>query len=136
VTRFFDTNILVYAYTNDPRKTVSRRLMSEVPAIGGCISVQILNELTNVFMRKLKMPWHDIERAIVGVRHIFGSISPITEATHASAFGLCRDHSLSIYDALIVSSALETGCTQLLSEDMQPGCKFGNLTIVNPFLEL
>jgi len=39
-----------------------------------------------------------------------------------------------IYDALIVASALEAGCTTLVSEDMQDGRVIdGRLTIRNPF---
>jgi predicted nucleic acid-binding protein len=39
------------------------------------------------------------------------------------------------YDALIVASALEAGCTTLLSEDIQDGRVIdGRLTIRNPFM--
>lgn len=38
------------------------------------------------------------------------------------------------YDSLIVASALESECTILYSEDMQPGLVIENqLKIVNPF---
>jgi len=40
-----------------------------------------------------------------------------------------------IFDAIIVASALESGCQVLYSEDMQHNMKInGQLTIVNPFL--
>ncbi len=43
-------------------------------------------------------------------------------------------HGFSFYDALIVASALEAGCTTLLSEDMQDGLVVeGRLTLRNPF---
>lgn len=43
-----------------------------------------------------------------------------------------RKAGLSFWDALIVQAALEGGCRTLLSEDMQHGCRFGELTIENP----
>lgn len=58
---------------------------------------------------------------------------PITSDTHASAIAIARDHGLSFFDALIVSSALEAGCDRLYSEDLQDGRRFPGLTIVNPF---
>jgi len=42
---------------------------------------------------------------------------------------------LSFYDALIVASAIETGCDILYTEDMQHGRAIGGLAIVNPFFE-
>jgi predicted nucleic acid-binding protein len=134
VTRFFDTNILVYAYSDDPRAAIARALLSEVTTYGGAASVQILNELANVLLRKFKLPWDEVDRAIANARRIFGLVFPITEATHEVAMGISRQHGLSVYDALVVASALEAGCDQLLSEDLQHGQRFGALTIVNPFV--
>ena len=37
------------------------------------------------------------------------------------------------WDALIVAAAEAAGCAYLLSEDFQPGHKFGDVTVVNPF---
>ena len=39
----------------------------------------------------------------------------------------------SIYDGLIVASALEAGCGVLYTEDMQHGQKIEELVINNPF---
>ncbi|HYQ91954.1 MAG TPA: PIN domain-containing protein, partial [Candidatus Competibacteraceae bacterium] len=44
-------------------------------------------------------------------------------------------YGFSFYDALIVASALEAGCTCLYSEDMQHGQYLEGLTIENPFKE-
>jgi predicted nucleic acid-binding protein len=48
---------------------------------------------------------------------------------------VARDHTLPLYDALIVASATEAGCDTLFSEDMQHSRAIGGLAIVNPFLE-
>jgi predicted nucleic acid-binding protein len=42
---------------------------------------------------------------------------------------------ISYWDGLIVAAAEELECPWLLSEDFQTGRKFGNLTVVNPFLK-
>jgi len=127
---FLDTNVLVYAVTNDPRST---RAISVIDA-GGVISAQVLNEFTNVLRRKFQRGWPDIEIALGHLRGALEPALPLTIETHAAAVELARDHGLSFYDALIVASARAAGCTTLLSEDMQHGRSFDGVTILNPFL--
>ncbi|MCZ7673412.1 MAG: hypothetical protein M5U34_42995 [Chloroflexi bacterium] len=40
----------------------------------------------------------------------------------------------SFYDTLVVTAAIESGCSILLSEDMQDGRIIQGLTIINPFV--
>ena len=129
---FLDTNILVYAaLSDDPRRPTAERLL----AAGGTISVQVLNEFANVARGKLKWPWPDIEAMLALVRGRSAQVRDISVSTHEGALALARDHGLSIYDALIVVSAIEAGCDTLYTEDMQHGRTIGELAIVNPFLE-
>lgn len=127
---FFDTNVLIYAVSDDSRRASADRILRD----GGAISVQVLNEFTNVCRNKLRLDWARVEEALARFREIFEAIAPLTVATHAAAVALARDHGLAFYDALIVAAALEVGCQTLYSEDMQHHRKFGDLTIVNPFL--
>jgi predicted nucleic acid-binding protein len=131
VKRFFDTNILVYAFLDIDKRDKAIAVLAE----GGRISVQVLNEFTNVARQKRQRPWPEIEAAITVIREWFPDIVPLTEQTHARALALARDHGLSFYDALIVAAAQEAGCDTLFTEDMQHGRKFGSLNIVNPFIE-
>ena len=128
---FFDTNILVYAYSTDIRR---QRALTTI-ASGGVISAQVLNEFTNVLRKKQKQDWPVIEAALNSVRFRFTDILPLTVDTHAGALGLAREHGLAFYDALIVAAATEAGCDVLYSEDMQHGRVIADLTIRNPFIE-
>jgi predicted nucleic acid-binding protein len=130
VSVFFDTNILIYAYSTDIRR---QRALTTI-ASGGVISAQVLNEFTSVLRGKQKQDWAIIEAAVQSVRFRFPDIVPLTADTHAVALGLARDHSLAFYDALIVAAAAEAGCDVLYSEDLQHGRSIGGLSIVNPFL--
>ena len=127
---FFDTNVLIYAVSDDPRRASADRILRD----GGTISVQVLNEFTNVCRKKLRLDWPRVEEALARFYEIFEAIVPLDLATHSAAVALARDHGLAFYDALIVAAALEAGCQTLYSEDMQHHRKFGDLVIVNPFL--
>jgi predicted nucleic acid-binding protein len=42
-------------------------------------------------------------------------------------------HTISIWDALILQAARQSGCERLLTEDLQAGAVIGGVRIVNPF---
>jgi predicted nucleic acid-binding protein len=130
VKAFFDTNILVYTATSDAKKQQALDCIRR----GGLVSVQVLNEFVHVARRKLRHDWPQIERALGLFRASLNGVVPLTLDTHSSAVILARDHGLAFYDALIVASAIETGCDTLFSEDLQHGRRFGSLVVVNPFL--
>lgn len=115
--RFIDTNVLVYLASADARKAeIARRELE----MGGMISVQVLNELANVARRKMKLTWPETYEFLALVRDYL-RVKPLTTDTHDLGMSLAAKHSLSLYDSLIVASALLAGCDTLLSEDMQDG---------------
>ena len=127
---FFDTNVLVYIASSDPVKADrAESLIGD----GGVISVQVLNELTNVVRRKMRLAWTDT-RCFLSVLRGLLTVQPITIETHLTGLALAERYNLSTYDAMIVASALHAGCDTLWSEDMQSGMEFEEgLRIVNPF---
>jgi predicted nucleic acid-binding protein len=50
-----------------------------------------------------------------------------------AATDLATDHRLSIWDAVILSAAADSGCRLLLSEDLQDGFTWQGVTVANPF---
>jgi len=127
---FFDTNVLLYLLSADVAKADRSE---ELIALGGTISVQVLNEFVAVVSRKLRMPWSEIRAVLAQIRAIC-AVEPITIKTHERAVQISERYGLSIYDALIVSAALLAGCRTLYSEDMQSGQVIeGQLRIQNPF---
>jgi predicted nucleic acid-binding protein len=130
VSAFFDTNILVYAQQTGPKATTAQDLIDK----GGTISVQVLNELANVLQKKLGRSWDDVELLLDDADNALGPALPLTAQTNRTALALARQHGLSFYDALIISSAIEAGCDTLFSEDLQHGRRFDSLAVVNPFL--
>jgi predicted nucleic acid-binding protein len=128
---FFDTNVLVYAIAeNDPRKLRARELL----AIGGTISVQVLDEFVAVVRRKVKIPWDDVRAILQWIRLLCPEVAMLTIETHEKAVKIAEQHGYRIYDSLIIASALEAKCGMLYSEDLRDGQVVdGRVTIQNPF---
>jgi len=121
VTRFIDTNILLYLLSTDTAKA-SRA--EEVVRSGG---------MANVMRRKLSMPWCEINEVLTLVRSMC-PCEPLTLEIHERGLLMAERYGLSIYDGLIVAVALVSQCETLYSEDMQHGLLIdGQLRIQNPF---
>mgnify|MGYP001093241674 CR=1 FL=1 len=121
MTRFIDTNILLYLLSTDTAKA-SRA--EEVVRSGG---------MANVMRRKLSMPWCEINEVLTLVRSMC-PCEPLTLEIHERGLLMAERYGLSIYDGLIVAVALVSQCETLYSEDMQHGLLIdGQLRIQNPF---
>jgi predicted nucleic acid-binding protein len=127
---FLDSNVLVYAFTDDVRAAVAQAMLER-----GCIiSVQGLNEFTNVARRKLHMTWEEVHDALMAIRAVCTDIVPIDVETHIEAIGIAQRYGYAIFDALIIASAVRSQCSILWSEDMQHGLVIDErLRIANPF---
>lgn len=133
---FVDTNILVYSRdTRDPAKhQIARSWVSDLWSSGnGRISTQVLKEYYLIVTRRLK-PGMPLEDARADVRDL-QTWKPLdlTSATFEQAWLIEDQMHISWWDALIVAAARQTGCTFLLSEDLQNGQTIEDLTIINPF---
>jgi predicted nucleic acid-binding protein len=89
VKHFIDTNVLIYAFSDDDAKA---SVAEGVLAAGGIISVQVLNEFTNVCRRKLKLEWHVTEERLAVVKTLTRKVLPITLDHHEKAITLARAH--------------------------------------------
>ena len=127
---FLDSNILIYTASADARKAaVARELIFQ----GGVISVQVLNEVANVAINKMRLAWEEVDDLLLHARALL-KVDPITIETHTRGIELIKNHKIATYDGMIVAAALIAGCSTLYSEDMHHGLVIdGVLTIVNPF---
>ncbi|MBK7794127.1 MAG: PIN domain-containing protein [Betaproteobacteria bacterium] len=128
---FFDTNVILYLFSADEAKAGRAE---ELMAGGGHISVQVLNELASVAHRKLGFSWREVVDVTAEVRLMF-AVAPLTVEAHARGLQIAERYGMSVYDAMIVASALLSGCSVLYTEDMQRGQVVdGKLTLRNPFV--
>lgn len=127
---FIDSNVLIYLLSADAGKADRAEIVLRK---GGLISVQVLNEIANVALRKLGMSWEEIHEVLSLIRMLCPT-DPLTVETHDKGLFLAERYGLSVYDAMIVAAALIGKCKTLYSEDMQDGLLIDNqLRICNPF---
>ena len=131
---FFDTNVLIYA--DDKAAPAKQRraldLVIEHRRAGtGVVSLQVLQEYFVTATRKLRVE-SSIARRKVELLAEFHVAAPDVPDILA-AIDLHRLHNLSFWDALVIRSAKQSGCTVLFSEDMQHTRDVDGLQIVNPF---
>lgn len=127
---FFDSNVVVYLASADLRKADRAEA---VIARGGCISVQVLNEVANVARRKMSLSWSEVRAFLSNLRSTL-TVHPVTVEVHVAGLQLAERYGFELYDAMIAASALHADCDTLWSEDFQHGMSIGqNLRVVNPF---
>jgi predicted nucleic acid-binding protein len=132
---FLDTNVLLYC--DDSGSPVKQQKALEI-VLGhrrkgtGVVSLQVLQEYFANATRKLGLD-PDLAKQKVEVYARFRVVEP-SVADLLAAVDLHRLHKLSIWDALILRSAKQSGCRVLLSEDMQHDQVIGGVRIVNPFI--
>jgi predicted nucleic acid-binding protein len=134
---FVDTNVLVYwRDATDPEK--QRRALAWMESLwerrSGRLGFQVLQEFYVTVTAKLD-PGLPPESARSDVRNLL-AWKPISidNLVMAEAWRLQDRFRLPWSDALIVAAAQESDCRYLLSEDFQEGMNFGDLKVVNPFL--
>ncbi len=128
---FIDTNILFYAYSDDPKRDTAWLFLEN----SHYISIQTLNEFARSAHRKLGLDWPTIERITADTAMRATEVFPLTLTIHQKGIELAERHRVGIYDALQLSCALKHDGTLFISEDMQDGMVIEELlTIHNPFV--
>ena len=118
--------------TPSPRIVVKADRAESLLQSGGLISVQVLNEVASVCLRKLKMTWEDIDAVLETLKSTC-EVLPVTLASHEKAVELAKRFQISLYDANIVATAILCGADTLFSEVMQNGMSMESVIVVNPF---
>jgi predicted nucleic acid-binding protein len=134
VRSFFDTNVLVY--TDDKASPAKQRLALALVtehrrARTGALSLQVLQEYFVTVTQKLRVEAAVARRKVELLAEFDVAVPDLADIL--AAIDLHRLHGISFWDALVIRSAQQSGCSVLFSEDMQAGREIDGLQIVNPF---
>lgn len=129
---FLDSNIWLYALTNQDRKkqAIAANLIN---APGVIVSTQVINEVCINLIKKAAFSENQIQQLITafydGCQVIEFDLTLLTLASN-----LRTRYSISFWDSLIVGSAIVSGASVLYTEDLQNGLIIDRqLQIINPF---
>lgn len=136
-TIFVDTNVFVYA--RDAAYPQKRAMAAEwLERIwhdqSGRTSMQVLSELYVTLTRKLRPgltgddAWDDVE-ALLAWNPVAVDRDVVVRAREVVV-----RYQLSWWDSMVVAAAQLQDCDTLLSEDLQNGMQFGQVTVQSPFL--
>jgi len=129
-TPFLDTNIFIYAFTDDERTAKAQELLSKPYST----SVQAFNEFAHVMRRKSRRDCSEIQTALTTIRRMSERIIVLDLALNNRAFDLIGKYNLGFFEALMIAAALEAESRIFVSEDLHDGLVIdGRLTVINPF---
>lgn len=133
--RFADTNVLLYSVStvaSESAKAAKARVLL------GCrdltLSVQVLQEFYVQATRTSRTDplTHDEAMGFIRAWRRFPT-QEITLAVLDDALVTKARFQISYWDAAIIAAARASGCTEVLSEDLNEGQDYGGLRVVNPF---
>jgi len=131
---FCDTNILVYTDDKDAPSKQRRalELVAEHRHAGtGVVSLQVLQEYFVAITRKLQVDARTARRKVELLAEFDVAAPEVSDIL--AAIDLHRLHRFSFWDALVLRSARQSGCSVVLTEDLQDTREVDGLLIVNPF---
>lgn len=132
---FVDTNILFYTLDHRDREKseVARHAVRRLLAADeATVSSQVANELAGNIIRRLGRTPAEALGLCRGLRR-FGYVPTTLDSLDRALF-IMQTASISFWDAAIVASASEAGCSVLLTEDLNHGQIIAGVQIRNPFL--
>jgi predicted nucleic acid-binding protein len=134
---FVDTNVIVYARDRTDEEK-HRRALEWLAVLwderAGRLSWQVLQEYYVTATRKLRPPRDTTDAREDVASLVTWQPIPVDVSVMDGAWAVEDRFGLSWWDALIVAAAQAGGCTHLLTEDLQDGQSFGDVLVVNPFV--
>jgi predicted nucleic acid-binding protein len=134
---FIDSNVFIYMFDGvDHRKRgIAVGLINNAQENrSGRISFQVVQETLNVITRRIDNPAtiSDARRFLDFVLAPLWVVMP-SASIYGGALDIQARYRYSFYDSLIIASALDSGSSRLITEDLQDGQRIEGLTITNPF---
>ena len=131
----FHSKILICAIDSrdGERHEIAAAVLGHAIASGmALLPLQALAEFYRLTTRKYGIDRPTARAFVEGWRHT-ARVEPYGEADIEAAMNACEAHGLSFWDAMIWAVSERVGASLLVTEDMQPGRRLGNVTLVNPF---
>ena len=129
---FLDTNVFIYTQS-ETEKEKRNIALNALEKYDCQTSTQVFNEVSNIMIKKLKMPINQVKEIITAINNCC-EVSIVTFETVQKALDIKKQYNYSYYDSLILAAAALSDCSYICSEDLHDGQTIDNkLEIVNIF---
>ena len=132
---FLDTNILLYAGSNDSEDKEKKRIASElIASLDFSISSQVIQEfISNALGKKsLGLGESNITALLASLDE--EQVVPVTLDLIRRSVAIRHRFGISHWDSTIIAAAQELGCQTLYSEDFNHGQDYDGVKVINPFV--
>jgi predicted nucleic acid-binding protein len=129
-----DTNILVYSIDSaaGEQHALAAEIVDRAAECECWLTLQALSEFYAAVTRKGLVPPADAAAQASDWLEIFPSAAASAAALRTALSDAAAGRA-SFWDALLLATAAEAGCTTILSGDMAGGARIGGIGILNPF---
>lgn len=129
-----DTNLLFYSLDFDagPRHVRAEQIVPRAQAVDCWLTLQSVSEFYAAAMRRRLLPPARAAAIANDWLNLFPTAAPTASAVR-SALSIAATGRASYWDALLLATAAEAGCTAILTEDMADGSTLLGVRIINPF---
>lgn len=132
---FVDTNVLIYACDVDAgrKHQIAKSVLEALwDSDSGALSTQVLQEFYVIVTRKLPRPLPKADARVIVNAYSEWSVS-VSPADLLVAFRIEDEARIHFWDALIVATAIHSGASALVTEDLNPGQVIAGIHVENPF---
>lgn len=133
---FVDTNVLLYAVCPSSGDLAKARIARDILKRSDLVfSVQVFQEFYVQATRQNRVDVisHDEAKLVIGKfsRHPVVSLTP---SLMQNAFTIKERYGISYWDAAILAAAIESGSSEIYTEDLNTGQSYNNVIAINPFV--
>lgn len=132
---FVDTNVLIYAVCRgEHERAKSEKVRSILRRDDLALSVQVLQEFYVQVTRPIRnQPLSHVDATSLISLWLRFPVVEISVSLMQHALRIKDRYQTSYWDAVILAAAESAGCTELLSEDLNPGQSYEGVRVINPF---
>jgi predicted nucleic acid-binding protein len=130
-----DTNILVYALDRQAgaRHALASYIIDRATVSTNCwLTLQSISEFYAAATRKRLVPVTGVRDQALDWLSMF-RIAAASASAVRTALDIAASGRASYWDALLVITAAEAGCTAILTEDLADDTTFAGVRVINPF---
>lgn len=129
-----DTNILFYSVDRDAghRHEIAKSIVGRARLLPCNLTLQSISEFYAAATRNKLLPRHVAANIAANFIGLFPTVAT-SETAVRRALELASRGMVSYWDALLIATAGEHGCTAVLTEDLADGNVIFGVRVVNPF---